>query len=161
MEYHSKSEPESEEKQIILINPNEEFTFLNIRFPLPRHLPKPYIKLNEVILNLDDALPKPYVWTHNIAKDPQNALGYIICHFNIDRVSHSIWDFPKLEYEQVYYSTYIDTSQFLPLQHLINVTAHNLWVQNALVQKWLELEIRYVRYLKPDDLSPYVLQCLL
>ena len=84
--------------------------FLNTQFPLPRQFLKPYLKLNEVMSNLDDALPKPYLWTHDIAKDPQQALGYIICHFNIDRVSHSIQEFPKLEFKQVYYSTYIDTS---------------------------------------------------
>ena len=41
-------------------------------------------------------------------------------------------------YDQVYYSTYIDTSQYTSLQCYI--------VQNALVQKWLEIEIRYARY---------------
>ena len=110
MEYHSKSEPELEEKQIILIDESEEYTFLNIQFPLPYQFPKPYLMLNEVISNLDDALPKLYVWTHNIAKDPQNSLCYIIHHFNIDRVSHSIQEFPQLEFDQVYYSTYIDIS---------------------------------------------------
>ena len=64
--------------------------------------------------NPEDALPKPYVWTHNIAEDPENALAYIIIHFNIDRVSRSIHSFPKYKYDQVYYSTYTDTSQ-LPL----------------------------------------------
>ena len=84
-----------------------------------------------------------------------------LCHFNINRVSHSIWEFPKLKFDQVYYLTYIDTSQYTFLQCLIDVTAHNLRVQNALVQKQLELEIRYTRYQTPDDLSPYILQCLL
>ena len=90
MEYRSELEPESEEKQVILINKSEEYMFFNIQFPLPYQFPKPYLMLNEVITNLDDALPKPYVWTCNIAEDPQNTLGYIICHFNINRVSHSI-----------------------------------------------------------------------
>ena len=110
MEYHSESGSESEKKCKILINSNEEFTFLNIRFPLPHKFPKLYIKLNEVISNLDDALPKPYEWTHDIAEDPENTLAYIITHFNIGRVSRSINSFPKYEYDQVYYSTYIDTS---------------------------------------------------
>ena len=90
MEYHSKSGSQLEEKQIILINKDKEFTFLNIWFPLPYQFPKPYITLNKVMSNLDDALPKPYEWTHNRAKDPQNAFAYILHHFNIDRVSHSI-----------------------------------------------------------------------
>ena len=113
-EYHSELEHQSEKKQIILINQDEEFTFLYIRFPLPCQFPKSYITLNEVMSNPEDALPKPYVWTHNIAEDPENALAYIIIHFNIDRVSRSIHSFPKYKYDQVYYSTYIDTSQ-LPL----------------------------------------------
>ena len=133
MEYHSESKSESEERQIILVNQDEEFTFLNIWFPLPYQFLKPYIMLNKVMSNLDNALLKPYVWTHDIAEGPGNALAYIITHFNINRVSWSIWEFPKLKYDQVYYSTYIDTSRFTLLQHYIEATAHNQWVQNALV----------------------------
>ena len=82
MEYHSKLEPESEEKQIILIDDSEEYMFLNIQFPLPYKFPKVYLVLNEVMSNLDDALPKPYVHSHDSIKDPDSALGYIIHHFN-------------------------------------------------------------------------------
>ena len=89
-EYHSKSGSESEKKQIIFVSPDEEFTFLNIWFPLPFIFPKPYLIMNEVMSDIDDVLPKPYVWEHSIAKNPDNALGYIITHFNIDEVSHSI-----------------------------------------------------------------------
>ena len=110
MEYHSKSGSKSEKEQNFLVNPDEEFTFLNFWFPLPRNFPKPYLILKEVMSNLDDALPKPYVWEHNITKDPDNALSYIISHFNSNEVSHSIQEFPRLELEQVYYLTYIDAS---------------------------------------------------
>ena len=166
-EYHSKLESESEERQIIPINDKEGFTFLNIQFPLPYQFPKPYIMLNEVMSNLDDVLPKPYEWTHDSVKDPKSALTYIITNFSINHVSRSIREFPKLEYKQVYYSTYIDTSQYSSLQCLINVTAHNLRVQNdlqkqnALVQERLEILQRYTRYHSSDDLSPYLLQCIL
>ena len=141
MEYHSELEHKSEKKQIILVNTNEEFTFLDIWFPLPHVFPKPYITLNEVMSNPDDALLKPYVWMHHTAKDSDNALAYIITHFNINRVSWSIHSFPKYKYDQVYYSTYIDTSQFLPLQQYFAVSQIELDKQNALVQKWLEIEL--------------------
>ena len=162
-EYYSKLESKLKEKQIILINDWEEYMFLNIWFPLPYQFPKPYIMLSKVISNLDDVLPKPYEWTHDCIKDPKSTLSYIITNFNIDRVSWKIWDFPKLKFEQVYYSTYIDTSQYLSLQCLINITADNLQVQNnnALVQKWLEIQIWYARYQISDDLSPYLSQCIL
>ena len=109
-EYHSEIESKSEKKQIIPVSKDEEFMFLNIQFPLSYQFPKPYITLNEVMSNLDDVLLKPYEWTYNIAEDPEQALTYIITHFNIDRISQSIQDFPKLRYNQVYYSTYVDTS---------------------------------------------------
>ena len=155
-EYHSESEHKLDNKQIILVNSDEEFTFLNIWFPLPHEFPKPYIMLNEVMSNLDDALPKPYEWTHSKAEDPENALTYIITHFNINRVSRSIHSFPKYKYVQVYYSTYINTSWFLPLQHYFKASAVELNRQNALVQKWLELELLKwcARYYPSDDLSP-------
>ena len=90
MEYHSESGSELEQKHIILVNPDEEFMFLNIWFPLPYNFLKLYLILKEVMSNLDDALLKPYVWEHGITKIPDNALGYIITHLNVQRVSHSI-----------------------------------------------------------------------
>ena len=87
MEYHSGSEPESERKHIILVGKDKEFTFLNVQFPLPQNFPNPYIQLNEVMTNLDHVLPKPYDWIQYITKDLEQVLGYIIHHFNIDRVS--------------------------------------------------------------------------
>ena len=162
MEYHSKSESESEEKQIIPIDDTAGIMFLEIWFPLPLEFPKPYFKLQEVISNLDDALLKPYEWTHDCIKDPESALAYIITHFNIETVSKSIQAYPPLNFNQVYYSTYINTSRFLPLQQYITASSHNLRVQiqNALVQKWSELQIKYARYQPSDDLSPYLIQCI-
>ena len=160
-EYHSKQEAKLEEEQIIFVDYSEGRMFLDIQFPLPAQFPKPYLTLQEVITNLDYALPKPYEWTHDSIKDPKSALGYIIANFNIGKVSQSIQDFPSYHYDQVYYSTYINTSWYTSLQHYITVQAHNLWVQNALVQKWLEIEIRYARYQTSVNLSPYLLQCIL
>ena len=160
-EYHSESGSELEKKQIIFISPNREFMFLNIQFPLPFNFPKLYLTLNKVVSNVDDALPKPYVREHSIAKNPFNALGYIITHFNIHEVSHSIWEFPRLELEQIYYSTYIDTSHYIKLQHLIMITGRNLQIQNALAQEWLDLQRKYARYNSSDNVSPYLSQCLL
>ena len=167
MQYHSELEAKLEAEQIILIDDSEEYTFLNIQFPLPYEFPKACLVLNEVMSNLDDALLKPYVCSHDSIKDPDSALGYIIHHFNINRVSHSICNFPQYNFDQVYYSTYIDTSRYLSLQSLIDVTAHNLRVQNekkcqyALGQKQLERQTQYARYRPSDDLSPYILQCIL
>ena len=85
-EYHSRQELESERQQIILINRDEEFTFLNIQFPMPLACPNLYIQLNKPMSHVDNIVPKSYDRIHSIAGDPQHALGYIIHHFNIDKV---------------------------------------------------------------------------
>ena len=86
LEYHSRQEPESERKQIILINQDEEFTFLNIWFPMPQSYPHPSIQLNELMSTVD-LVPKSYDRITDIPGDPNCALGYKIHHFNIDKVS--------------------------------------------------------------------------
>ena len=88
-EYHSRQEPESDKKQIIFINQDEEFTFLHIRFPMPQSYPHPYIQLIELMTTVELAL-KLYDWITDIPGDPNHALGYILNHFNIDRVPRSI-----------------------------------------------------------------------
>ena len=159
LEYHSGQEPESERQQIILVNHDEEFTFLNIRFPMPLTFPKPYIQLNELMSTVDHVVPKSYDGIQSIAKNPQHALGYIIHHFNIKRVSKSLCTYPNYAYDQVYYLTYINTSQFTSLQRYYKATAKQL--QDALVQEQLELQIKYTRYLMFDDLPPQLLDCFL
>ena len=111
-EYHSRQEPESERKQIILINRDEEFTFLNIRFPMPQQYPRLYIQLNELMSHADEMVPRSYDQIQSITGDPHRALGYIIHHFNINKVSQQICSFPNYRYDQVYYSTYVDTTQY-------------------------------------------------
>ena len=86
LEYHSRQELESDRKQIILINCDEEFTFLHIWFPMPQSYPHPYIQLSELMTTVELA-PKSYDWVTDIPRDPNRALGYILHHFNIDRVS--------------------------------------------------------------------------
>ena len=88
-EYHSGQEPESDRMQIILVNRDEEFTFLNIRFPMPSPYPHPYIQLSNLMTTVEIA-PGSYDQITDIPRDPNRALGYILNHFNIDRVSHSI-----------------------------------------------------------------------
>ena len=68
-EYHSGQELESERKQIILVNCDEEFTFLNIRFPMHQPYPHPYIQLNELMSTVDLVL-KSYDRIANIPGDP-------------------------------------------------------------------------------------------
>ena len=86
LEYHSRQELESDRTQIILVNRDEEFTFLNIRFPMPHPYPHPYIQLNELMTTVELA-PETYDQITDIPGDPNKALGYILHHFNIDRVS--------------------------------------------------------------------------
>ena len=108
-EYHSGQKPELERKHIILVNRDEEFTFLNIRFPMPQPYPHPYIQLNKLMSTVDLVL-KSYDWITNIPGDPHRAVGYIIHHFNIDKVSRTIRAYPPYNLDQVYYSTYVEPS---------------------------------------------------
>ena len=170
LEYHSRQEPESERKQIILINRDEEFTFLNIQFPMPQSYPHPYIQLNELMSHVDSTVPKSYPRIKSIAGDPQRALGYIIHHFNIEKVSKSLCTFPNYTFDQVYYSTYIDTSHFNTLLRYYKATHKQLdkalkyqqkQIENALAKERLEIQKTYGRYLISDDLPITLLDCFL
>ena len=48
-EYHSGQESEPDKTQIILVNREKEFTFLNIHFPMPSPYPHPYIQLENAL----------------------------------------------------------------------------------------------------------------
>ena len=157
-EYHSKSGTKSETGDYTLSNMDQRDSILNVWFPIPFTFPKPYLTLNEVLM-LDNTLPP--VWNQNITEDSDEALCYIITHFNINTVSQSIWKFPEFTFEQVYYSTYIDTTQYPRLQCLIELATKNLQRRNALAQQWLAIHQTNIRYLSSDDLPPYLLQCLL
>ena len=123
-EYHSESGIELETGDYTLSNADQRDSFLNVRFPMPYTFPKPYLTLNEVESKLDNTLS--HVWNIDIAEDPDEALSYIINHFNIDTVSQSIRKFPEYAFEPVYYLTYIDTTRYTRLQRLINLAAKNL-----------------------------------
>ena len=155
-EYHSGEEPVSDRMQIILVNHNEEFTFLNIRFPMPHPYPHPYIQLNELMTTVEIA-PEMYDRITDIPGDPNRALGHILHHFNINRVSRSIRAVCPYHLDQVYYSTYIEPSRYRSLINYYNLTQKQL--QNALEQEQLELQKKYSRYLTTNDIPIVLLDC--
>ena len=133
-EYHSESGIESETGDYTLSNTDQRDSILNVQFPMPLTFPKLYLTLNKV---LDNTLE--HVWNQSIAEDPDEALHYIITHFNIDVVSQSIQKYPEYSFKQIYYLTYIDTSRYTRLQRLINLATKNLQRKNALAQQWLAM----------------------
>ena len=157
-EYHSRQEPESDRTQIILVDCNEEFTFLNIQFPMPSPYPHPYIQLSELMTTVK-LVPKLYDWITDIPGDPNRALGYILHHFNIDRVSCSIRAYHPYHLDQVYYSTYIEPSRYKSLLNYYNLTRKQL--QDALDKERLELQKKYGRYLTTNDIPIVLLDCFL
>ena len=104
-------------------------------------------------------IPKSYDQIQSIAGDPERALGYIIHHFNIDNVSKSLCRFPYYMFDQVYYSTYVDTTQYLTLQCYYQQTRKQL--DNAPAKEWLELQKKYGRYLITNDILITLLDCFL
>ena len=88
--------------------------------------------------HVDIMVPKSHDWIQSIARNPQHALGYIIPHFNINNVSKGLHRFPHYALDQVYYLTYIDTTQYLTLQRYYQQTCEQL--DNALAKEWLELQ---------------------
>ena len=157
-EYHSGEESEPDRTQIILVNHGEEFTFLNIWFPMPLPYPKPYIQLKELMTTVETT-PESYNRITNISGNPHRALGYILYHFNIDRVSWSIRAYPPYNLNQVYYSTYVIPSQYPSLINYYKTTRKQL--DNALAKKRLEIQLEYGRYLVPDDLPITLMDCFL
>ena len=157
-EYHSKSGNELETGEYTLSSPDQWNSILHVRFPMPYTFPKPYLTLNEV-LKFDET--SDHVQNNIIAEDPDEALRYIINHFHVDGIAKPICTSPDLNFEQVYYSTYIEPRRFTRLQYLIDLSAKNGQYQNALAQQRLAIENSYNQYLSSDDLSPYILQCLL
>ena len=156
-EYHSGEEPENDRTQIILVNRQEEFTFLNIRFPMPSPYPHPYIQLQELMTTVTTT-PESYGIT-DISRNPHRALGYILYHFNIDRVSRSIRAYRPYHLDQVYYSTYVVPSQFKTLLNYYDQTRQQL--QDALAKERLEIQLKYGRYLVSDELPITLMDCIL
>ena len=140
LEYHSGQESEPDRTQIILVNREEEFTFLNIRFPMPTPYPHPYIQLKELMATVT-MTPESYDRITDTSGNPHRALGYILYHFNIDRVSRSIRAYRPYHLDQVYYSTYIVPSQFKSLLNYYNCTQKQL--EDTLAKERLEIQLKY------------------
>ena len=117
-EYHSESGTELEVGDYTLSNPDQKDTILHVWFPMPYTFPKPYLTLQEVIDNASDQ-------KRNMEEDPDEALHYIIDHFNIDKIADWILITPHYAFEQVYYSTYVDPCRFKRLQDLIDQASKN------------------------------------
>ena len=139
-EYHSGQESEPDRTQIILVNREEEFTFLNIRFPMPIPYPQPYIQLKELMTTVTTT-PELYDWITDISGNPHQALGYILYHFNIDRVSRSIRAYCPYHLDQVYYSTYVEPYRYKSLLNYYDLTCKQL--QDALAKERLEIQLTY------------------
>ena len=157
-EYHSREESEPDRTQIILVNREEEFTFLHIRFPMPWPYPKPYIQLKELMVTVDTP-SETYERITDISGNPHRALGYIIYHFNIDRISRSIRAYRPYSLDQVYYSTFVEPSRYKSLLNYYDLTRKQL--EDALAKERLEIQQKYGRYLVPDDLSITLMDCFL
>ena len=157
-EYHSGQESEPDRMQIILVNREEEFTFLNIRFPMPSPYPHPYIQLKELMTTVT-MTPELYDRITDISRNPHRALGYILYHFNIDRVSRSIRAYRPYHLDQVYYSTFVEPSRYKSLLNYYDLTRKQL--EDALAKERLEIQLQYGRYLVPDELLITLLDCIL
>ena len=157
-ENRSKEESEPDMTQIILVNREEEFTFLNIQFPMPIPYPQPYIQLKELMTTVTTT-PELYDWITDISRNPHRALGYILYHFNIDRVSRSIWAYRPYHLDQVYYSTYVEPSRYKSLLNYYDLTCKQL--QDALAKERLEIQLTYGQYLVPDELLITLMDCIL
>ena len=157
-EYHSGEESEPDRTQIILVDREEEFMFLNIRFPMPLPYPKPYIQLKELMTTVKTP-SESYDRITDISGNPHRALGYILYHFNIDRISRSIRAYRPYHLNQVYYSTYVEPSQYKSLLNYYDLTRKQL--ENALAKERLEIQKTYGRYLVSDDLPITLMDCFL
>ena len=157
-EYHSGEESEPDRTQIILVNREEEFTFLNIQFPMPWLYPKLYIQLKELMTTVRTS-SESYERVTDISGNPNRALGYILYHFNIDRISRSIRAYRPYQLDQVYYSTYVEPYRYKSLLNYYDLTRKQL--QDALAKERLEIQQKYGRYLVPDDLSITLMDCFL
>ena len=131
-EHISDSDPKLEEGSTTL----EEDTVLSIWYPSPPYFPKPYL-CNQDFRDLD------------------KALKYIMKNFNFKTVRKSLWSFPNISLNPLYYNIFVDPSHYKPLQQHIDESIYNC---NALLQKWLEVQARYSI---SDDINPFITQCIL
>ena len=86
LETNSESETESEEGSTA----SEDDTFLSIQFPSPPNFHTPYLR------NWDFG-------------DSDKALKYITKNINYETVIKSLWSFPNLSGDPLYYHTFVDS----------------------------------------------------
>ena len=124
--------------------------------PLP--YPRPYIQLKELMTTVTTT-PESYDRITDISGNPNQALGYILYHFNIDRISQSIRAFRPYQLDQVYYSTFIEPSRYKSLLNYYDLTRKQL--EDALAKERLEIQLQYGQYLVPDKLPITLMDCIL
>ena len=124
--------------------------------PLP--YPKPYIQLKELMTTVKTP-SELYDRVTDISGNPHRALGYILYHFNIERISRSIRAYRPYCLDQVYYSTYVEPSRYKSLLNYYNITRKQL--EDALAKEWLEIQKLYGRYLVPDKIPITLMDCIL
>ena len=124
--------------------------------PLP--YPKPYIQLKELMTTVE-ITTESYQRITDISRNPHRALGYILYHFNIDRVSRSIRAYHPHHLDQVYYSTFVEPTRYKSLLNYYNLTRKQL--EDALAKERLEIQQLYGRYLVPDELPITLMDCIL
>ena len=95
----------------------------------------------------------------DISRNPHRALGYILYHFNIDRISRSIRAYRPYHLDQVYYSTFVEPSRYKSLLNYYDITRKQL--ENALAKERLEIQKLYGRYLVPDEIPITLMDCIL
>ena len=124
--------------------------------PLP--YPHLYIQLKELMTTVK-ITTESYQWITNISRNPNRALGYILYHFNIDRISRSIRAYHPHHLDQVYYSTFVEPSRYKSLLNYYTITQKQL--EDALAKERLEIQLKYGQYLVPDELPITLMDCIL
>ena len=76
-------------------------------------------------------------------------------HFNLKMIHNSSRRFPDLSLNFIYSNTFVDPDCFTLLKHYLN---KSICDRNALLQKQLELQ---ARYLVSDKINPLIIQCIL
>ena len=104
--------------------------------PLP--YPKPYIQLQDLMTTVTME-PESYERITDISGNPHRALGYILYHFNISRVSRSIRAYHPHHLNQVYYSTFVEPTQYKSLLNYYDLTRKQL--EDALAKERLEIQL--------------------
>ena len=128
LEYYSKLEEGS--------TTLEEDMFLSIQYPSPPNFPTPYLYNQDF-------------------RHPDKVLKYITKYFNLKTIHRSLKSFPDLSLDFIYSNTFVDPTCDSLLQCYIN---KSICDQNALLQKQLELQARYIT---SDEINSFIIQYIL